>query len=81
MIANANLIIQFAIQIKNGIMKHANVSVKTILHTKKFIVGILAHAFVKMVSIWKLLLIIQKLCVIKLYMLWILYQQMSRVLC
>ena len=62
MIANANLIIQLAIQIKNGIMKHANVSVKIILHTKTFIAEILAHALVKMVSIWKLLWKIQKLC-------------------
>ena len=51
MIANANLIIQLAIQIKNGIMKHANVSVKIILHTKTFIVETLAHALVKMVNI------------------------------
>ena len=50
-IANANSIIQLSIQIKNGIMKHVNVSVKIIAHAKKIIVGILAHAFVRMISI------------------------------
>ena len=40
-----------AIQIKNLIMKHANRSVKIIVHAKKVIVGILVHVFEIMVSI------------------------------
>ena len=63
MIANANSIVQLAFQIKNGIMKHVHVSVKVIVHARKIIVGILAHVFLKMVSIEKVLLMIQKLCV------------------
>ena len=35
MAANENSIVQLAIQIKNGIMKHVNVSVEIILHIKK----------------------------------------------
>ena len=38
-------------QIKNGRMKHVNVSVKIIVDAKKIIVEILAHVFVRMVSI------------------------------
>ena len=45
-------------------MKHVNVSLNIIVLAKKIIVGILAH--------------VQKLCVMKLYMLWILYQQMCQ---
>ena len=78
MTANATSIVQHVIQIKNGIMKHFNVSVKRIVCAKLIIVGILAHVFVKMV--FKVLLMIQKLCVMKLYKLWILYKQMSQVL-
>ena len=74
MTANATSIVQHVIQIKNGIMKHFNVSVKRIVCAKL----IIAHVFVKMV--FKVLLMIQKLCVMKLYKLWILYQQMSQVL-
>ena len=59
----ANAIVQLAFQIKNGIMKHVHVSVKVIVHARKIIVGILAHVFLKMVSIEKILLMIQKLCV------------------
>ena len=51
MIVNANAVAQFAIQIKNGIMKHANISVKIIVHAKNFIVGILAHVFLRIVII------------------------------
>ena len=51
MIANANLIVQFTIQIKNGIMKHIIASAKFIVHAKKIIVGILAHVFLRMVII------------------------------
>ena len=50
-IANANLIVQLAIQIKNGIVKHVNVSVKIIVHVKNITVGILVHVFVRMISI------------------------------
>ena len=63
MIANANSIVQLAFQIKNGIMKRVHVSVKVIVHARKIIVGILAHVFLKIVSIEKILLMIQKLCV------------------
>ena len=63
MIANANSIVQLAFQIKNGIMKHVHVSVKVIVHARKIIVGILAHVFLKIVSIEKILLMIKKLCV------------------
>ena len=44
MIANANSIEQLVNPSKNGIMKHANVSVKIILPAKKIIAGILSHA-------------------------------------
>ena len=36
---------------KNGIMKHLNMNVKIIVSAKKIIVGILAHLFVRIVSI------------------------------
>ena len=78
MTANATSIVQHVIQMKNGIMKHFNVSVKLIVCAKLIIVGILAHVFVKMV--FKVLLMIQKLCVMKSYKLWILYQRVSQVL-
>ena len=42
---------QHVIQIKNGIMKHVNVSVKIIVRAKKTKVGIIVHGFVRMVSI------------------------------
>ena len=50
-IVNAKLIVQHVIQIKNGIMKHINESVKIIVNAKKIIVGILADVFMTMVSI------------------------------
>ena len=57
---NANSTVQYVIQIKNGIIKHINVNVKTIIvRAKKTIVGILAHVFVGVVSIQKVLLIRQ----------------------
>ena len=50
-VVNANSIVQHVIQNKNGIIKHVKIiSVKNIL-------GILAHVFVIIVSIWKVLLI------------------------
>ena len=49
---NANSIVQYAIQIKNGIIKNVNANVKIIIHAKKkIIVGIIAHVFVRIVSI------------------------------
>ena len=50
-IVNANTIVQYVIQIKNAIIKHVNVNVKVVVSEKRFIVGILAHAFVRLVSI------------------------------
>ena len=39
MIVNENSIVQYIIQIKNGIIKHVNVSVKINVHTKQIIVA------------------------------------------
>ena len=50
-IVNAISIVQHVIQIKNRIMKHVNVNVKIIINTKKIVVGILAHVFVRIESI------------------------------
>ena len=50
-IVNANSIVQYLIQIKNGIIKHVNVNIKIILRAKKIIFGILAHVFLIIVSI------------------------------
>ena len=50
-IVNANSSVQYVIQIKNETIKHTNLNVKIIVSAKKIIVGILAHVFVKMVSI------------------------------
>ena len=57
MTVNANSIVQQVIQIKNGIIKHVSVNVKIIISEKKVLVGILAHVFVRIVSIHKALLI------------------------
>ena len=59
MIANVNSIAQHVIQIKNGIVKHIDVNVKIIIHAKKIIVRILAHVFVRIANIQKVLLILQ----------------------
>ena len=48
---NAHSTVQHVIQIKNGIMKHANANVKTIKCAAKAPVGILGNVFVKMVNI------------------------------
>ena len=56
---NVNSVLQHVIQIKIAIMKHVNASVKIIVRVKRIIFGILAHVFVKMVSILKALLMIQ----------------------
>ena len=50
MILNANPLVQHVNQIRNGIMKHVNVSVKIIANAEK-IVGILVHAIVRNESI------------------------------
>ena len=50
-ILNANSIAHPVIRIKNGIIKHVNENVKIIISTKKVIVEILAHVFVRMASI------------------------------
>ena len=50
-------------------------NVKLIVHTKNIIAGLLAHIFVRIANIEKVLLIIQWLSVLKLYLLWILHQQ------
>ena len=65
-IVNANSIVQHVIQIINGIIKHVNVHVKTIIIAKKIIAGILAHVFVRMGNIYKVLLILQWSSVMKL---------------
>ena len=46
MIVNANSIVQHEIQNKNGITKHVNMHVKTIISANKIVVGILAYLFV-----------------------------------
>ena len=50
-ILNANSIVQYVVQIKNGIIMHVNMNVKIIVHAKKIIAGILAHVFVRITSI------------------------------
>ena len=50
-IVNANSLVQYVIQIKNGIIKHVNVNVKIIACAKKTIAGILEYVFVKTVNI------------------------------
>ena len=51
MTLNANLILQHATQIKNGIIINVNPSVKIIVCAKNIIVGILAHVFVRIACI------------------------------
>ena len=51
MVLNVNSIVQHVIQIKNGIMRNVNVSVKGTGRVRKVIVGILAHVLVRIVSI------------------------------
>ena len=50
LIVAANSIVQYVIQIINGIIKHISVNMKIIARAKKIIVGILAHVSVKIVS-------------------------------
>ena len=49
-IANANSIVQYVVQI-NKTIKHVNVNVKIIVRAEKITFGILAHAIVRIVSI------------------------------
>ena len=56
---NADSEVQHVIQIKNGIIKHVDMNVKIIISAKKIIDRILAHVFVRIVSILKVLLILQ----------------------
>ena len=44
-------IVQYIIQIKTGIMKHVNMSVKNDIRTKNIIIQILAQVFVRMIII------------------------------
>ena len=60
-IVNAKSIVQYVIQSKNGIIKHANVNVKIMISVKKITVVILAHVFVRIVSIFKMLVKLQRL--------------------
>ena len=77
MIVNASSIVQHVIQINNGIMsmsmEYVNVIVKIIGSVKSIIVGILPHVFVRILSIEKVLLILQRLHVMKLHLLWVFY--------
>ena len=50
-IVNGNSIVQHIIQITNGILINVNLSLKSVISAKKIIAGILAHVFVRIVSI------------------------------
>ena len=50
-VVNANSILQYVVQIKNGMTKHVIVNVEIIVRAKKIIFGILPHVFVRIVSI------------------------------
>ena len=50
-IVKVNSILQHEIQIKNRIMTNASVCVKSIPRAKRIIFGILAHVFMKIVSL------------------------------
>ena len=50
-IVNAKLIVQYVVQIKDGISINANTSAKRIVRAKKSIVTILAHVFLRIVAI------------------------------
>ena len=56
-------------------IKHVNANEKITLNAKKIIVGVLAHVFLTIESTENLLLILQSFHVMKIYLLWILYQQ------
>ena len=63
---NVDLMGKNVIQINGEITINVDVSVKTIMHVKKIIVGILLHLVVKMENFLKVLWIIQRLRVMKL---------------
>ena len=64
-IVHGNLLVQYVTQIKNGMIKHDNLNVIIIVSARK-IVRILAHVFVRIVSIQTVLLIIHRPSVTKL---------------
>ena len=66
MIVNGDSIEQHVIRIKNGITSDLSVSVKFIVRVKETIIEILAHVFVRMIISKRVLLMTQKLCLMKL---------------
>ena len=50
--------IQHVIQIKNGITIHVNVGMSSISRARNIAVGILAYVFVRVLDIYKVLLIL-----------------------
>ena len=50
-ILNANLIVQYVIQIKIGKIRHVNMRVKIIVYAKKIVAGIITLVFVKILDI------------------------------
>ena len=52
--------------INGGILINLDVSVKTFMHLKKIMLGILLHIFVKIENIWQVLWMIQQLSEMKL---------------
>ena len=49
-VVNSNSMVQHIIQLNNRVIKHVDVNVKVLAYTKKSIVGILAHVFVRIAS-------------------------------
>ena len=58
-ILNASSVVQSVILFKSEMMINVNVSVESIARVNKIIVGILAHVFVRIIGIKKVLLLIQ----------------------
>ena len=52
--------------INGGILINLDVSVKTFMHLKKIMLGILLHIFAKIENIWQVLWMIQQLSEMKL---------------
>ena len=50
-ILNANLKVQYVIQIKIGKIRHVNMRVKIIVYAKKIVAGIITLVFVKILDI------------------------------
>ena len=59
LILNASSVVQSVILFKSEMMINVNVSVESIARVNKIIVGILAHVFVRIIGIKKVLLLIQ----------------------